>query len=145
MNRDRRDWDDAEIQTLRKLWDEGLTTSAIGLRMNRTKSMICGKAHRLKLPSRSSPIIKGQPILKRKRQKLVRAPAVTLPPLLASVTAPISSPLPTPAHRVSHRQCCWPIGEPRTKAFRSCEDRAVQAKPYCASHCAIAYVKIPIE
>jgi GcrA cell cycle regulator len=38
--------------------------------------------------------------------------------------------------------CCWPIGEPGTKSFHFCDDEAASGKPYCATHAALAYVKV---
>jgi GcrA cell cycle regulator len=50
------EWSDAAMAFLRSLWDEGHSTAEIGRRMGRTKSGIIGKAHRLDLPGRPSPI-----------------------------------------------------------------------------------------
>ena len=50
-------WDSEEIATLRRAWDEGLTTRKIAaLLPNRAKNAVVGKAHRLGLPPRPSPI-----------------------------------------------------------------------------------------
>ena len=49
-------WTDATIRQLRELWAEGHETSEIGRRMNMSRNAIIGKAHRLDLPSRPSPI-----------------------------------------------------------------------------------------
>jgi len=38
--------------------------------------------------------------------------------------------------------CCWPIGSPRTKAFRFCEAPSKPGKPYCADHYGKAYEKL---
>lgn len=40
------------------------------------------------------------------------------------------------------RECCWPIGEPRTKAFRFCGGAAVLGKPYCEGCARRAYTKV---
>ena len=40
------------------LWNEGLTTSVIGTRLNVTKNAVVGKVHRLGLQKRGSPIKK---------------------------------------------------------------------------------------
>ena len=50
------DWNDETIARLRILWDEGHSTAEIGRRMGVTKNAIVGKAHRLELPARPSPI-----------------------------------------------------------------------------------------
>jgi len=41
---------------LRTLWNEGLSTAEIGRRMGVSKNAVVGKAHRLGLPARPSPI-----------------------------------------------------------------------------------------
>ncbi len=53
------DWTDAVILSLRALWDEGLSTAEIGRRLGVTKNAVVGKAHRLDLPARPSPIRRG--------------------------------------------------------------------------------------
>ena len=50
------DWTEDAITTLRQLWSEGLSTAEIGRRMGISKSAVVGKAHRLNLAARPSPI-----------------------------------------------------------------------------------------
>lgn len=38
------------------------------------------------------------------------------------------------------RPCAWPIGEPGTRTFRSCDDPTEPGRPYCPHHCDVAYV-----
>ncbi len=49
---------------------------------------------------------------------------------------------PVTARAIRTVPCCWPIGEPGTKGFRFCDAEAMPAKPYCAEHAQIAYVKV---
>ncbi len=53
------EWTDESITRLRSLWQEGLSTAEIGRRMQITKNAVVGKAHRLTLSPRPSPIRKG--------------------------------------------------------------------------------------
>lgn len=53
------EWTDESITRLRSLWHEGLSTAEIGRRMQITKNAVVGKAHRLTLPARPSPIRKS--------------------------------------------------------------------------------------
>ena len=53
------EWTEETIARLRSLWQEGLSTAEIGRRMSITKNAVVGKAHRLTLPPRPSPIRKG--------------------------------------------------------------------------------------
>ena len=50
------EWADEVIIRLRELWDEGHSTAEIGRRLGVTKNAVVGKAHRLDLPARPSPI-----------------------------------------------------------------------------------------
>jgi GcrA cell cycle regulator len=50
------EWNDETIARLRTLWNEGLSTAEIGRRMGVSKNAVVGKAHRLGLPARPSPI-----------------------------------------------------------------------------------------
>lgn len=53
------DWTGQQIEELRKLWAEGLSTRLIGERMRISKNAVVGKAHRLGLPERPSPVLRG--------------------------------------------------------------------------------------
>lgn len=50
------EWSVEAIDRLRALWAEGLSTAEIGRRMGISKNAVVGKAHRLNLPARPSPI-----------------------------------------------------------------------------------------
>ena len=50
------EWTPTRISILIALWNEGLTTSAMGVRLGVTKNAVVGKIHRLGLPKRGSPI-----------------------------------------------------------------------------------------
>ncbi|MBV1838851.1 GcrA family cell cycle regulator [Acetobacter estunensis] len=50
------EWTDETIGRLKALWQEGLSTAEIGRQLGITKNAVVGKAHRLGLPPRPSPI-----------------------------------------------------------------------------------------
>ncbi len=50
------DWTSEAIEKLRAYWGEGLSTAEIGRRMGISKNAVVGKAHRLNLTTRPSPI-----------------------------------------------------------------------------------------
>jgi len=55
-------WDEEKLQKLKNLWDEGLPITKIGIELGVSRNAIAGKAHRLGLPKRNSPISKsGEP------------------------------------------------------------------------------------
>ncbi|MGG5810201.1 GcrA family cell cycle regulator [Falsiroseomonas sp. CW058] len=147
------DWTPEAIERLRALWAEGHSTAEIGRRMGVSKNAVVGKAHRLNLPARPSPIRRDAPAdAKPAAQKPLRpaavAPRLTLPAVAAAGPAAPASPIAaTPAvvrpfpRLGAARSCCWPIGEPGTSGFRFCSGDAMTGKPYCGEHAALAYVK----
>jgi len=161
-------WTDGIITRLKQLWSEGHSTAEIGRRLNVSKNAVIGKAHRLELPGRLSPIRRSEA----ERQHRVRLPQprrggtvlATLPTLpcvqgtLAVTTgsnrAPTYTLLPqsptakTDAGPIQPRKthpCCWPIGEPGSPSFRFCDVPALPGKPYCKEHTHRAYVRKHIE
>ena len=60
-------WTDDKVIQLRELWDQGLPTSQIGKILNFTKNAVVGKAHRIGLERRPSPIKRS--IMKPDRKK----------------------------------------------------------------------------
>jgi GcrA cell cycle regulator len=76
------EWNDETIGRLRALWTEGLSTAEIGRRLGVSKNAVVGKAHRLNLSARPSPIRRdglanGEPRPAAAR----RVTGSTLPPL----------------------------------------------------------------
>ena len=51
-------WTDEMVESLKKMWEEGLSTGEIGRRLGVSKNSIVGKVHRLQLVARPSPIKK---------------------------------------------------------------------------------------
>ena len=159
------DWSAEAIDRLRALWAEGHSTAEIGRRMGISKNAVVGKAHRLNLPARPSPIRRDatpRPAMPRiATPRPAPAPRPAAPPVM---TRPASPPVvmrpaapaapaslvrsfpPSAARPVfsrpgSQKSCCWPIGEPGQSGFRFCSAEAWMGKPYCAEHAALAYVK----
>ena len=130
------DWTPDQITQLTQLWRQGLSTAEIGKRLGISKNAVVGKAHRLHLDSRPSPIKRVGP-----RPAIVRQTVHTRP---AVPTAPAPARQPAPPQRVvelSTQSCRWPIGHPGDADFHFCTHRAIQGKPYCVEHSAVAYVK----
>lgn len=154
------DWTDETIARLRSLWEEGHSTAEIGRRLGITKNAVVGKAHRLMLPARPSPIRRaegqGRPPQRTAIRRVIEATLPLLVPVAPALRAaePVALPQPSrrepllravpssprPSGRIS--ACCWPIGDPGTPSFRFCSDTSVAGKPYCAQHASIAYVKV---
>jgi GcrA cell cycle regulator len=157
------EWSEDTIQNLRTLWAEGLSTAEIGRRLGISKNAVVGKAHRLDLPARPSPIRRGGPGSPSPRRAAPRRLAgPTLPPLSSTQVLPAMAhaalmaarprPVPAPPPRVQAPPpprpygrlvaCCWPIGEPGTREFRFCDAQSEPGKPYCEGHARLAYVKV---
>lgn len=62
VNVQRDGWTAEALDALRELWAEGLSTLAIGREMRTTKNAVVGKARRLNLPPRPSPIGQQGPL-----------------------------------------------------------------------------------
>jgi GcrA cell cycle regulator len=157
------EWNEEAIVRLRALWSEGHSTAEIGRRLGVSKNAVVGKAHRLDLPARPSPIRRDGNGGGARRPPPRRVAGPTLPPLSSTVlpavepASPIQrpavtqrAPLAPPPPRVQAAPrpfartvaCCWPIGEPGTKSFRFCDAQAIVGKPYCDEHAQLAYVKV---
>lgn len=127
-------WTEERMCQLRDLWAEGLSMSEIGLRLGVTRGVVAGKAHRMGLSSRVSPIT-GQ--LGQRKPRPSRAVRKARPaPAVVPVIVPIGKRLP----------CCWPEGEPGTPGFRYCgAPREVRSdgrqRSYCPEHAARAYAR----
>jgi GcrA cell cycle regulator len=116
------EWDDASIAERRRLWGGEMTTEQMARRMGRSKGSIIGKAHRLGLPGRPSPIKRHAGpvtapteralVLRQKRgQGFAPRLVATLPPVVldeAAVMTPaqvkgLSAPRPASAAFVLHK------------------------------------------
>lgn len=110
-------WTDDRIAKLKKLWTDGLTTGEIGKRLGVSKNAVVGKAHRLGLKGRPSPIRRAgtKPEPKKEARVYTLADLTTL-------------------------TCRWPIGDPKEDGFHFCGKPVIHGKPYCGDHCLAAYV-----
>ena len=118
-------WTPERIAELESLWATGETTAEIGRMLNVSKNAVVGKAHRLGLPGRPSPI----------KRDAFKAPSPLSTP---------SSPSPSPSTTVSKYHgppCQWPFGDPGSDDFYFCGAPAIPERPYCDKHCKIAYVR----
>lgn len=110
-------WTEERIAELQRLWKEGFTTGEIGKKLSVSKNAVVGKAHRLSLNSRPSPI---------KRTRLEKREDFRIRSVV----------------ELSALSCRWPIGDPRDVNFHFCGKHVLSSKPYCAEHAAVAYVNV---
>ncbi len=109
-------WTDERVSLLRQLWGNGKSASEIAqiLGDEITRNAVIGKAHRLGLSGRPSPI----------RKKPAAEAEVASGATILSLT---------------DRMCKWPIGDPREPGFHFCGRPSVAGLPYCQEHAALAY------
>lgn len=118
-------WTDERIERLKALWDEGLSASQIAKELGEgvTRNAVIGKAHRLGLKSRPSPVKSDKKPVKRAQTKSDKQPVTLLD--------------------LTDRMCKWPIGHPGEPGFHFCGKPVEPGMPYCAAHCAEAYQAQP--
>jgi GcrA cell cycle regulator len=123
-------WTDERLETLKKLWDDGLSISQIGEKLGVSRNAIAGKVHRLGLKKRQSPI---------SNKTAAKSTAAQKPKV--EVAEPENLPLKLALRQIdwSRSRCSWPIGDPKTTAFHFCGKDVVTGKPYCNDHCFDAF------
>ena len=149
-------WTEDRVETLKKLWTEGLSASQIAKEMGEgvTRNAIIGKVHRLKLSGRATPSRPPRP-----RAKPAPKPRVTTsaPRTAGSTTTtptvqrempiapPPLEPAPLPSGEfatvltLTNHICKWPIGDPTEQNFRFCGRKSKASSPYCDAHASQAY------
>ena len=139
-------WNDSNVARLRELWDQGLPTAQIGKLLGFTKNAVVGKAHRIGLERRPSPIRRTSVKPDRKKARSPIVPKLNFEnskeeikeaPRLQQNFQPVVKNLVTIN---SKRGCEWPDGHPDESDFKFCGKERFEDKPYCLDHCAIAYV-----
>lgn len=133
-------WTDAKKEELRMAWEEGLPASVIAEKLGDgiSRNAVIGKAHRMGLPARPSPVKGGESELiedetgadgatvvksrspAKPRSKVVKVQLTTLLDL-------------------SDKICKWPIGHPGDSDFHFCGKPSQTGFPYCGEHCVVAY------
>ena len=120
-------WDDVKLKKLENLWKEGHPISKIGEMLGVSRNSIAGKAHRMGLAKRISPISVD------KKQS-------TNSKIYNEITDQIM-PLKIKLRGVqwSRTKCCWPEGDPKLNDFKFCGQDIFPGRPYCDKHSLLAY------
>ena len=137
-------WTDERVDTLKKLWLDGLSASQIAKQLGGvTRNAVIGKVHRLGLSGRAAPSQPARPVFKAPRPprpahvpapRRVEAPQAQAPAPAFYVEEPGSATVLT----LGAHMCKWPIGDPATDNFTFCGRRSGEG-PYCAEHARMAY------
>ena len=125
-------WTEDLVEQLRVLWGDGLSAGEIAKRLNKSRNAVIGKAHRLGLASRPSPI----------KTKISKEPKSSQSTSNISNKRKKTSDYrhaPTNVLSLQDRTCQWPIGDPREDTFKFCGKKALAGKPYCFDHSCVAY------
>lgn len=150
-------WTPEKVKELKKLWKKGLTTVEIGRLIGISKNAVVGKAHRLGLESRPSPIKRDEGASSKK--KIVSAPSKKKKEAISSTSkndpnkpdfgecqeikdAPITKESAAKGVKLVDLKpdsCRWPLGDPKDPNFCFCGKEVVPGKVYCEEHCAVAY------
>lgn len=139
-------WNDENVARLKELWDQGLPTAQIGKLLNFTKNAVVGKAHRIGLERRPSPIRRTAVKPDRKKARSPIMPILNFESQNVKTTHTPFIPLnfqPSVKNifsSISKRGCEWPEGHPEEDEFHFCNQERFEDKPYCINHCEVAYV-----
>jgi GcrA cell cycle regulator len=151
-------WTDERVETLKKLWQEGLSASQIAGRIGGvTRNAVIGKVHRLGLAGRATT---SRMKSHRPRRSLALKPRVQGKPRFAQVgnsalralyqadAEPYTPPAEELVIPMAERKyiqtltesCCrWPIGDPQEADFHFCGKKKVAGLPYCEVHARRAF------
>lgn len=156
-------WTDERVETLKKLWADGLSASQIAAQLGGvSRNAVIGKVHRLKLSSRgratsaaSRPKKAASSGAGVRRTRSTRPVTATVgatalkvqydaEPVarqdlrpIENVVVPISRNL--KLVELSEHTCKWPNGDPLSEDFSFCGNEAGESGPYCAYHSRLAY------
>ncbi|WP_426164538.1 GcrA family cell cycle regulator [Sandarakinorhabdus sp. DWP1-3-1] len=150
-------WTDERIAQLKAGWEGGMTASQIAELLGEgvSRNAVIGKAHRLGLESRPSPVKGGEEPVAEAAPAAAAAPVAA--PAAAAPVAPapvIARPAPPPVAKkparsgkaakttlldLNEKVCKWPIGHPGDADFHFCGKASQAGFPYCTEHCLVAY------
>jgi GcrA cell cycle regulator len=142
-------WTDERVETLKKLWLDGLSASQIAKQLGGvTRNAVIGKVHRLGLSGRATPSQPQRPAFKAPRAPRPPIAAAPAPRRAMEPALPAHAPAPVLAAEepgtatvltLGAHMCKWPIGDPSSDSFTFCGRRSDREGPYCSEHARVAY------
>lgn len=127
-------WTEDRVGILKELWGQGKTAAQIAQILGGvTRNAVIGKANRLSLSGRASPI--------QQSKKLVAAntSVKTAPKKKLASVKKASGEGKYDLIDLNSRMCHFPSGDPKKAGFGFCGERVSSGLPYCEEHAAIAY------
>jgi GcrA cell cycle regulator len=149
-------WTDERVETLKKLWSDGLSASQIAAELGGiTRNAVIGKVHRLGLSGRAKSPSAAAPRPRKPRPhshmlRLAR-PSMRGNTALAQAfdieveAEPelVDNVIPLGQRRslleLTEETCRWPIGDPGSPEFFFCGGQTIAGLPYCTHHSRLAY------
>lgn len=128
-------WTDERVALLKEMWGEGKTAAEIAKELGGvTRNAVIGKAHRLKLSNRLSPIQQNnkKPAAKEAEEKQPARKVANDRAIEIDIRGVALGDL-------KDKMCRWPIGDPKDPEFRFCGCQSMAGLPYCGEHAKIAY------
>nr|WP_310522224.1 GcrA family cell cycle regulator [Polymorphobacter sp.] len=150
-------WTDERIAQLKAGWEGGMTASQIAEQLGEgvTRNAVIGKAHRLGLEARPSPVKAGEDTAATPApapSPISATPSSSPPPAAATPIASTAAARPlakkpvrsgkaakTTLLDLNEKICKWPIGHPGDADFHFCGKPSQAGFPYCTEHCLLAY------
>jgi GcrA cell cycle regulator len=149
-------WTDERVESLKKLWGEGLSASQIAAELGGiTRNAVIGKVHRLGLSGRAKSPASSTPRPRKARNHThmirVSRPAIRGNTALAHAYDFEPEPEPELVDNViplgqrrtilelTEETCRWPIGDPGSGDFFFCGGQTGTSLPYCSYHSRVAY------
>jgi len=150
-------WTDERVDTLKKLWSEGLSASQIAGRLGGvTRNAVIGKVHRLGLSGRATT---SRMKTHRPRPRAAAPKRLSKPRFTTIETSPLRALYPPDAEpyvpsveelviplgerrtiqTLTPSSCRWPIGDPQLPDFHFCNGNKVPGLPYCEFHARRAF------
>ena len=120
-------WNVTKLKELEDLWKQGHPISKIGEILGVSRNSVAGKAHRMGLAKRTSPISsEKKQIITGKKADVITDQNIPLKIKLRGV-------------QWSRTKCCWPEGDPKQNDFKFCGQDIFPGRPYCDKHSLLAY------
>jgi len=143
-------WSDDDIETLKRLWRDGMTAVEIGIRLGgKSRSAVLGKVFRLRLPSNDSTASpEAQKAAARATENTVTWRRNGAVREKLRQTAVRAVPRAKTLLELTNNCCRWPFRRPGTSRFFFCGNEGADLErgiPYCEKHMRRAYVTSPIS
>lgn len=143
-------WTDDRVDTLKKLWAQGLSASQIAKQLGGvTRNAVIGKVHRLGLSGRATPSRPPSRVSSNRPRPAIRPdrsiaagsehqkpPRFAVRALTDGVGAGEDF---AGVLNLTDHICRWPMGDPAEPGFQFCGRKCKSGSPYCEAHAELAY------